>query len=148
MVAYSFKKLFSPQIEDGTKLQTVRGNRARHARPGEMLQLYEAMRTKHCRKIVPDCECVTVEPIEIRINTLLDEVIASIAVSETVLHRDEIEEFSRADGFAPERVSMIDNHVVCKTARHGMGIFWLANHPGLLKFEGQLIRWKAGVLAP
>lgn len=65
MVAYSFKERFVEPIRWGLglgldvpdnvrhpKRQTIRAHRlgrGRHARPGEELQLYTAMRTKYCR---------------------------------------------------------------------------------------------------
>jgi uncharacterized protein YqfB (UPF0267 family) len=51
MVAYSFKARFVEPILAGTKTQTIRADRKRHARPGEDLQLYTAMRTKQCKLI-------------------------------------------------------------------------------------------------
>ncbi|MEJ0016825.1 MAG: ASCH domain-containing protein [Acetobacteraceae bacterium] len=47
MVAYSFKRDFAAPILAGIKRQTIRADRRRHARPGEVLQLYTGMRTKH-----------------------------------------------------------------------------------------------------
>lgn len=51
MVAYSFKARFAAPIVDRIKPHTLRGRRPRHARPGEEVQLYTGMRTKHCRLI-------------------------------------------------------------------------------------------------
>lgn len=66
MVAYSFQKRFCDKIVRQEKRQTIRGNRKRHARVGEPVQLYYAMRTKHCRKLlIPDPICCRVEPIHI-----------------------------------------------------------------------------------
>lgn len=62
MVAYSFQKRFARPILDGTKLHTIRWDRKRHARPGEALQLYAGMRTKHCRLIARET-CAAVLPI-------------------------------------------------------------------------------------
>ena len=50
MVAYSFNSRFEVAIREGWKTQTIRAGRKRHARPGEMLQLFCGMRTAHCRK--------------------------------------------------------------------------------------------------
>jgi hypothetical protein len=46
VVAYSFRQQFRPPILAGTKRQTIRADRKRHARPGEQLQLYTGMRTR------------------------------------------------------------------------------------------------------
>lgn len=142
MVAYGFKKFFSPQIEDGTKRQTIRGDRARHARPGEAIQLYEGMRTRHCRRIIADQLCTAVLPIQIRLNELINEVVASIEVNGVFLLRDEIEEFARMDGFHPDRLQVKFNGRSARTARENMGLFWRANHPDVDCFDGRLILWK------
>ncbi|TAZ57848.1 ASCH domain-containing protein [Rhizobium ruizarguesonis] len=141
MVAYSFKSYFAPQIEDMTKCQTVRADRARHAWSGEMVQLYQGMRTRHCRRIVPDQKCAANLPLQIKLSDLLDELIATIIVNGIQLHRDEIEEFACKDGFHPDRLQLIHGGRV-KSARHNMGIFWQRHHPGVVDFTGRLIRWK------
>ena len=51
MVAYSFKKQFGPPILAGTKAQTIRADRKRHVRSGELVQLYTGMRTRQCRRL-------------------------------------------------------------------------------------------------
>ena len=48
MVAYSFKRRFREPILAGSKQQTIRADRKRHARRGEALQLYTGMRTTQC----------------------------------------------------------------------------------------------------
>jgi hypothetical protein len=50
MVAYSFHRQFVDPIRQGVKTGTVRAARMRHANVGERIQLYTAMRTKHCRR--------------------------------------------------------------------------------------------------
>lgn len=65
MVAYSFQRRFVPAIAEGRKTQTIRGQRKRHARPGERLQLYSGMRTRGCQKIIPDPVCAGVWPIDL-----------------------------------------------------------------------------------
>ena len=64
MVAYSFQARFCEPIDLGTKGGTIRNGRKRHARPGEEMQLYTAMRTKHCR-LVARKTCLSTEPIEL-----------------------------------------------------------------------------------
>lgn len=66
MVAYSFQKRFATPILDRTKLHTIRADRKRHARPGEEMQLYCGMRTKHCRLIARET-CAAVLPIVLSI---------------------------------------------------------------------------------
>ncbi|OJF91719.1 hypothetical protein AX761_21960 [Rhizobium sp. 58] len=140
MVAYSFKAFFVPQIESGYKLQTVRANRKRHARSGEPIQLYQAMRTKHCRKIIDDPTCTTVLPVVIETSSVI-ETVSAIFINDCPLKRDEIEEFARFDGFDPERLrDQKGITILGPSARSCMGLFWLLSHgPG--RFEGVLIRW-------
>ncbi|RVQ76135.1 hypothetical protein [Sinorhizobium medicae] len=148
MVAYDFKRFFEPQIATGFKRQTVCGQRRRHARPGEAVQLYLGMRTRFCRKIVdPDPLCSRILPVVIETSTLLDCVIAAIEIDGRRLHRDEIEEFASADGFAPERINGVAIDMHGKTARENMGAFWRAHHPPGL-FEGVLVEWSPTPPAP
>ncbi|MEM9908430.1 MAG: ASCH domain-containing protein [Cyanobacteria bacterium P01_D01_bin.44] len=60
MVAYNFKQQFVPLIRSGSKKHTIRTiGKRRHARPGELVQLYCGQRTAHCFKILDgDPECV------------------------------------------------------------------------------------------
>ena len=133
MVAYSFKRRFVAPIKVGLgihvahepgdahvytpKRQTIRAiGKRRHARAGETLQLYTAMRTKQCQKI-GEATCVYVMPISI------DVLKTKLKFSDFVTDADA---FARADGFD------------CAADMHA---FWLKEHgPG--KFEGVLIRWE------
>ncbi|QUM72212.1 ASCH domain-containing protein [Sphingopyxis granuli] len=131
MVAYSFKAMFADQIERGAKRQTVRADRQRHARVGEAIQLYTAMRTRHCRKLVdPDPVCIAVQHIEISLPYGHSSIIAAIAVDGIPLTDDEIDEFAIADGFGEG----------AGWPRFKMGRFWLDNH-GWKDFSGVLIKW-------
>jgi hypothetical protein len=137
MVAYGFKSFFAPQIESGFKRQTVRGDRNRHARPGELIQLYQGMRTRSCRKLIPDPPCTGVDRIVIERQAV---PITAIEINGVRLTDDEIEEFARQDGFAPEHLkgaAGLDSHL----ARWNMAMFWSLNHPNPGNFEGVLIRW-------
>lgn len=138
MVAYSFKAIFAPQIALGTKRQTIRADRRRHARPGEAIQLYTGMRTKHCAKIRPDVTCTAIAPVTIQISTLIDALITGISVDGAFLTADEIEAFATADGFDPRHYRAFPH--VSRSAREHMGRFWLENH-GEGWFDGVLIRW-------
>lgn len=132
MVAYSFKARFVKPIKAGLglkvyaepgdppcapKRQTIRAiGKRRHARAGETLQLYTAMRTKQCQKI-GEAKCIYVVPITIQV--LKSALKFSSYVSDA-------EAFARYDGFA----NLADMHA-----------FWIKEHgPG--KFEGVLIRWE------
>lgn len=141
MVAYGFKKYFAPQIEDGSKAHTIRGNRQRHARVGEPLQLYSGLRTRYCRKIIADPVCIAVQPIIIMSSDLLDAGIAYIEIDGLPLHRDEIEPFAVSDGFDPARLAgLAPSELIGATARETMGRFWRDSHGGS-RFEGVLIKW-------
>lgn len=132
MVAYSFAPQFRLSVESGSKSQTVRAPRKRHAQPGEQVQLYTAMRTKYCRKLVdPDPVCTACSPIEILVTTQHPERIASITIDDRQLTDEEIEHFAFADGF---------NAYLDRSARLDMGSFWL-NHHGQGRFRGFLIEW-------
>lgn len=141
MVAYGFKSFFAPQIEDGTKTHTIRGNRRRHAHPGEPVQLFTGMRTRHCRKIIADPICRSVLPIIIVSCDLIDIGIAYIEINGTPLRRDEIEAFAACDGFDPSRLAgLAPARLIGATARETMGRFWRDQNPGT-RFEGVIIKW-------
>mgnify|MGYP001944289027 CR=1 FL=1 len=132
MVAYSCQKQFAPDIQSGVKTHTIRGQRKRHARVGEQLQLYSGMRTKHCFKIMPDPVCTFVEPIWI---TLAEGEIIMIWIghgqADEILRRD-FDRFARLDGFADE---------------NAMAEFWDDNKTQAIEgtyarqFEGWIIGW-------
>ena len=79
MTVYSFKARFVPAIEAGTKRQTIRAPRAgrsRHANVGSELQLYTAMRTKHCR-LIRRVRCANVSPNKVGVAGGWVEIIGS-----------------------------------------------------------------------
>ncbi len=140
MVAYSFKQRFVAPIRIGLgkevfdaayqsdsvvlrpKRQTIRAiGRRRHARPGETLQLYTAMRTKQCEKI-GDSRCTEVIPIFLVVKTSSMPIKLDGAVVDLV----RMDDFARADGFE----NADDMHA-----------FWKKEH-GLGYFNGVLIRWE------
>lgn len=52
MVAYNFQSQFADAVERGEKRRTIRAEgKRRHAKKGDLLQLYTGMRTKGCRKL-------------------------------------------------------------------------------------------------
>ncbi|SMH42242.1 hypothetical protein [Mesorhizobium australicum] len=145
MVAYSFNPIFGDQVSELRKLQTVRADRRRHAAPGERIQLYTGMRTRHCRKLVdPDPVCKSVVPITILLvgSPHLD-FIGSIVVDGERLHLEEMEAFAKADGFAIEHVGDWKHRAlgIPGSARFNMGMFWKEHH-GDGVFHGWLIRWE------
>lgn len=120
MVAYSFKRRFIAPILAGTKRQTIRAERKRHARPGEELQLFTGMRTKQCR-LLGRATCLTVQPIRMFIKARCVE-----SEGDTISCRLGTDTFACADGF--------------KT-RDELAAFWADNHPGIDPFSGVLITW-------
>lgn len=137
MVAYSFRPRFVAPIKVGLgiqvhhepgdahvyqpKRQTIRAHGLRrHARPGETLQLYTGMRTRQCMKI-GDARCTSVERLVIWTDVM------AIMIGGKLLTARQIVAFARSDGFS----SVADMHQ-----------FWAANHVGVEKFEGVLIKWE------
>ena len=126
MVAYSFKKQFADPIRFGMKTQTIRSKRTRHARPGEVLQLFTGMRTAHCLKICEDVRCTAVMSIVISFD---DEAEIERITTDGVPVRD-LDAFARADGF---------------TDASEMAAFWRKENgtaPNSV-FRGVLIEWAA-----
>lgn len=138
MVAYSFKKRFVPRIRAGLglpdlepvalpKLQTIRAlGKRRHARPGETLQLYTAMRTKQCAKI-GDARCISVEPVALVPH--VDESLRAVQINGGPVTRaiGALDIFARLDGF-DDWADLVS--------------FWQTEHPAVRMFEGVLIRWE------
>ncbi|MGY6246669.1 hypothetical protein ACXIUS_03840 [Bosea thiooxidans] len=135
MVAYSFNKRFAEPIATGhpatgiVKRQTIRAPRKRHVRPGEAMQIYQGMRTKHCRKIIADQVCVEVRPIELFVAAL--GYVRFTDTGEAFGITTMLDDFARQDGF----LHWAD-----------MQAFWQAAHPEAaghdLSFRGVLIRWE------
>lgn len=129
MVAYSFKSRFAQLIAEGRKCQTIRAERQRHARPGEPIQLFVGMRTKHCRKIIADPICEAVQDVAIFIGR---HGLINILINGLWLSEDERVTFVRADGFA----DVADFHD-----------FWMTEH-GEGWFHGVLVRWSRPLPMP
>lgn len=125
MAAYNFQTRFVGPIQRGTKTQTIRRiGKRRHARAGEMVQLYTGMRTKQCRKIVEDRICLQAVQITIYIGESWFE---KIYVSGVMLHPVEWTKFAKRDGF-----DSVDDFYQCFKSMHGAGTF-----------RGVLIQWGA-----
>lgn len=140
MPAYSFKRRFVVPVarglgvsypidfietmEDRPKRQTIRAvGRRRHARPGEIVQCYYAMRTKQCFKI-GDGRCIENIPVRITVPKY-GAVPLNIQIGEDASFYV-TNDFANSDGFASES----DMHA-----------FWRKEHgPG--DFFGVLIKWE------
>lgn len=137
MVAYSFQRCFASQIAFGLKCQTVRADRLRHARPGEAIQLYTGMRTRHCRRIRPDVVCQDISRIQIDVASFGIRYIKT----DVWITGYDLEEFARADGFDPAQIDGATEQMESSSALQNMSRFWLENY-GEGLFEGVLIRWR------
>lgn len=135
MVAYSFQKQFVAAVRSGAKLQTIRAPRKdnKHAKPGDAVQLYTAMRRPEC-ELLRESVCVSVQRITIetvaeRVQVFDDEretvMVLALTASDFV-SRANLDEFAKADGFDDWR-SMRD---------------WFKKQHGP-RFEGVLIKWAA-----
>jgi uncharacterized protein YqfB (UPF0267 family) len=122
VVAYSFKGRFAAPILAGTKTQTIRAQRKRHARAGEDLQLYTGMRTKQC-KLIRVARCTDVSDVFL---SFLNDRVESWTTGTAWTTPDELQAFAEQDGFANWKE---------------LRAFWGAEHPGFDQFEGVLIRW-------
>ncbi len=120
MVAYSFRPRFAALIESAAKTQTIRGPRRRHALPGERLQLYTGMRTRHCRKLLPDQVCASVDPILLWPEN--GRWFAFLGRADPIAVDDA---FAQRDGF---------------TDAADFASWWSQAH-GVRRFSGVLIRW-------
>ena len=128
MVAYSFKQQFAAPILSGAKRQTIRAprqGRAGHAKPGDALQLYTAMRTKQCR-LIARATCLGTTLIFLDLPHNVVHVGGAVYQGWKAL-----DTFARQDGF--------DSWL-------SMTAFWRDNH-GASDWSGILIRW-AGLAIP
>jgi len=139
MVAYSYQPMFVPPIERGLKTppgprpkrQTIRARgKRRHARPGEELQLYTGMRTKHCR-LIGRARCTSVRGIKIAFRKTWRRdwvrIYGGGHKHEIIDRPDILNGFAQRDGF--------DDW--CALRR-----FWAQKHKNVRDFEGLLIEWE------
>lgn len=122
MVAYSFQRMFKGPILARTKLHTIRADRKRHARPGEELQLYTGMRTKHC-ELIARATCKDVLPITLLFDTdpeMEGVIMPGFGVA------GGLDAFAISDGF---------------TSWAELKAFWRKHHPGVDEFHGFIISW-------
>lgn len=121
MVAYSFQRRFIPPILAGTKRQTIRADRKRHARPDEDLQLYTGIRTGSCA-LIGRSTCAAVWPITIHVHQAEIEVRGDVLTT-----LGGIDDFARSDGFEDWQ---------------DMRQFWEEQHRDVPIFSGWLIEWR------
>lgn len=122
MVAYSFQAQFRAPIIAGTKRQTLRNDRKRHAREGETLQLYTGMRTRQCR-LIGTATCLGVSPVRLDFGNGRVEFLETGNVATTL---DELHAFAQIDGF-PSWGHLKE--------------FWFTEHGRVTAWEGVRISW-------
>lgn len=132
MVAYSFQRRFIDPIVSGSKLQTIRSKGKRtHARPGNMLQLYFGLRTKHAVKIIDDATCTRAD--RIRINFGLRTIVIGPDGGPIIQGRFDLDRFADLDGFEDWE---------------DLSTFWKEWHPEQPFFDGMMVGWGAGFWPP
>lgn len=143
MVSYSFKERFADPVRCGLgiikpnpdrglfpKRQTVRAvGKKRHARPGELVQLYTGLRTKNAR-LIGTAVCSRTAPIIIDFvwhTSRREDIHLGVLIDGTLLMEKEALDFVRSDGFRTIQ-DFID--------------FWGENHGIDKLFEGIIIYWE------
>lgn len=96
MAAYNFQKQFAPLIESGAKQSTIRQRRKNGYLPreGDVLRLYQGMRTKACR-LIREVAVARVSPIVV--NARLG--CADVILNGVRLTDGEVYEMAKNDGF-------------------------------------------------
>lgn len=133
MVAYSFKSSFAADIEARLKRQTIRLPRRRHARPGEDIQLFVDMRTRKCRKIIPDPKCIGVDQLvlDLREGRLSHLEVNGVAID---LASEDADAFASADGFSRPPADLRPIEFFAR--------WWVITHRAALFEDLVLIRWR------
>jgi hypothetical protein len=112
--------------KDGT-IRLPRNGASRHAQPGDKIQNYVGMRTRSCELILRSI-CVANVPI-----VLLWRPVVEIVFDGEKLSTGMFNALAVRDGF-----SDFDD----------MERFWAETHPGITRFAGEMIRWKAPIASP
>lgn len=126
VVAYSFKQRFVDPIRAGTKAQTIRAPRKRHAHPGEEVQLYYAQRTRNC-SLIGVVRCISTPAIVMEFMPHTAGDFVEIGDVGTIAG-PALDQFAKLDGF----IDWIE-----------LRQFWEDEHPGVDQFAGVLIRWRS-----
>jgi hypothetical protein len=127
MGIYNFKDQFVPDIEADRKRHTIRTKRKHPDKPGNLLYLYNRLRTKKSRRLKIR-RCVKVQDIRIVTKVVLTTTFFFIFIDDKhrPLNIDEAQQLARADGFK-DFYTMME--------------FW----EGRLPFHGDLIHWESDV---
>ena len=100
MVAYNFRAEYAEKVRTRAKRRTIRAyGKRRHARPGDMLQLYTGMRTKRCEKLL-EVPCRSTSHV-----AMLPDKVVVVPISQQrdgqivyIVRRGELDEFAHLDG--------------------------------------------------
>lgn len=138
MVAYGFKARFAAPIIDQIKPHTLRARRKRHARPGEQLQLYTGMRTRHCR-LIGTATCDRLQAISLDFES--SEPILLCDVEHPAPGVFEHPRKALVAVAAPEAFAISDGF----ESLEDMARFWREEH-GVNGWEGILIGWDVTTL--
>jgi hypothetical protein len=146
MVAYSFNTAFVADIEARRKRQTIRLPRKRHARPGERVQLFQGMRTRQCRKIIPDPVCIGLDDVRFdlrRASAIPVELAATVTfeVNGIPLIGAAADDYARGDGFRGLPPAEWPVPAAGLAPFNHMALWWASIH-GPVLFEGVAIRWE------
>jgi len=100
MAAYNFQKRYVALIESGQKRQTIRARRKNGYVPiaGEVLRLYQGMRTRACKLI---CEVSVTEVLPIVVNT--GNGCADVVLRCERLTDAQVLDLAKSDGFRDVR---------------------------------------------
>lgn len=147
MGAFSFKRRFVVPIAKGLghvswpsefdradptkiapKRQTVRRVRVdgRVCKPGEVLALYYAQRTKQCY-LIGRARCIEAQPVSIKFSQRRRSDWLRCARLGKIDRPYDLDEFARSDGFADWAE---------------LRAFWRDEHPGVESFDGVITFWE------
>lgn len=118
---------YSLEAKVRPKRQTIRAEgKRRHARPGEIVQLYHGMRTKQCFKI-GDGRCISARPIKLSFIAWGCAIIDGGKTSDDCFYDEKLNSFAHSDGFEDWE---------------SLKEFWRKEHSDVEEFEGILIKWE------
>jgi hypothetical protein len=111
----------------GSKQQTIRADRKRHAKAREDLQLFTGMRSKSCFKI-GTAICLSIEPVRLDFAGNLVHI-----GGRDLKGWAQLNAFAQNDGF--------EGWLEFRD-------FWRIEHAGVVEFSGLLIRWHCFIADP
>jgi len=96
MPAYGFQRRFAPKVRDGSKRHTIRKQRKRPTRPGDLLWLYVDRRMR-TQELIMFTDCVAVRPMKRMASGewyFVDKILGDLP-----LDRGDLEQLAKGDGF-------------------------------------------------